>query len=512
MLFNSTAFLFAFLPVVLVGFLALQRLGHTTAIMVWLTLCSLFFYGWWNPVYLLLILFSAAVNFSLARVMTKHHETGFSWVLAAGVSFNLGLLAYFKYVNFFLENARVLLGGDYNFTHIVLPLAISFYTFQQITYLVDTRKGLTKDHSILEYLLFVSFFPQLIAGPIVHHSEMLSQFKSLGISRGTARNLAIGLSILAIGLFKKVVIADGLAQYATPVFTMAAAGATLSTLDVLAGSFSYAFQLYFDFSGYSDMAIGLACLFGLKLPVNFYSPFRAQNISDFWRTWHASLSRFLRDYVYTPLGGFLCSPSRQRFNLFCTMFVGGIWHGAGWTFVVYGVLHGCYVVIHQLWRVKVSGPLELVGNRHYQFTAQILTFLVVVMSLIVFRSDSMTTAVHIFSCLTDINGVVFEADYMAAIQRSGLFRIVSTLPLTVTPAWFVANVLWLSLAACWILPNTQQLFAAQQVTLQKTKMGRPAVLRLEWRNSPAWMAFTALLITVSFMNLNSVSEFLYFQF
>jgi alginate O-acetyltransferase complex protein AlgI len=512
MLFNSIEFLFFFLPVVLVVFLLLQKVGNLRLILLWMVASSMFFYAWWNPVYLLLLIFSACVNYSLGLVLARGgKDQGRHW-LVLGVLFNLGLLGYFKYANFFIDNIRVVMDLSFNFKNIILPLGISFFTFQKIAYLVDARKGLTGDHGFLEYCLFVAFFPQLIAGPIVHHREMLSQFKNLTDRSGTYANITIGLSILAVGLFKKVVVADGFAHFATPVFNLAAQGKALSTLDAVAGTFSYAFQLYFDFSGYSDMAIGLSCLFGLKLPVNFFSPYRAQNISDFWRMWHATLSRFLRDYVYSALGGFFCSPRRQRFNLFATMFIGGVWHGAGWTFVVYGLCHGTYVVVHQLWRIKVSGPLRLVGRTEYKAAAQLFTFLVVALTLVVFRADSLASAGRILGALFHWNGVHFVPEYLAALKTNTTLEFTTMLfggPYVVTVIFLC---LALALAFCWLLPSTYQLFRRCEVAIDKPLAGREPVIGLQWQASSAWAVFIAVLVVASMLNLTQVSEFLYFQF
>lgn len=512
MLFNSPEFLIVFLPVALLVFLALQRMGQGRLVIVWLILVSLFFYGWWNPRYLLLLAFSGGVNYSLGLALSRSRGRPDKFLLPLGILFNLGLLAYFKYANFFLGNIGVLFDNNFNFEHIILPLAISFYTFQQITYLVDTRKGLTEPHGFLDYCLFVSFFPQLIAGPIVHHGEMLTQFRNIATPGKTSRNLAIGYSILVIGLFKKVVIADSFAQFSTPIFNLASGGQALYTLDALAGIFSYAFQLYFDFSGYSDMAIGLACLFGIKLPVNFFSPYRAQNISDFWRMWHATLSRFLRDYVYSPLGGFLCSPGRQRFNLFTTMFVGGVWHGAGWTFVVYGLCHGIYTVIHQLWRIRVSGPLGLVGNRYYRAASQLLTFLLVVFTLALFRSDSLTAAGHLYTGLWTFGGAEFTSAYLTPLKWTSIFKFEEIIFPGIQATTMVYSLLGLALVACWFLPSTYQLFQHCEVAIDKPRAGRPPVFDLKWRPNIGWALFIALLALISSLNLTTVSEFLYFQF
>jgi alginate O-acetyltransferase complex protein AlgI len=510
MLFNSIEFLFFYLPVVLLVFLYLRRLGSCRLLMAWLVLVSLFFYAWWNPVYLLLLLFSAGVNYSIGLMLVSSSRSR-AW-LAAGVLFNLGLLAYFKYAGFFLENLNTAFELGWNVQHIILPLAISFYTFQQITYLVDTRKGLTEAHGFLEYCLFVSFFPQLIAGPIVHHSEMFAQFKLLAQRRDTSKDLAIGGSILVIGLFKKVVIADSFALLASPVFTLASAQGELSMIDALTGTFAYAFQLYFDFSGYSDMAIGLACLFGLRLPVNFFSPYRAQNISDFWRMWHATLSRFLRDYVYMPLGGFICSPRRQRFNLFMTMFVGGVWHGAGWTFVMYGICHGAYVVLHQLWRIRVSGPLDLLQSNAYKAAAQAFTFVVVVLTLVLFRSDSVQTAGNMYVHLFGLDGWAFSPQLLVQFERSNLFRIVEIMAPALSAVSLVCGLLVLALLACWVLPSTYQLFERYEVTISQPACGRQAVWDLRWNPDRRWAVFVACLALAACLNLSQVSEFLYFQF
>lgn len=510
MLFNSIEFLVFFLPIALIVFLLLQRTGRTKLIFLWLTACSIFFYAWWNPVYVLLIAFSVVVNYATGCSLAVNR--GSRALLAGGLLFNLGLLAYFKYAGFLLSGVNDALDLGFNFQNIILPLAISFYTFQQITYLVDISKGKVEAHSFIDYCLFVTFFPQLIAGPIVHHSEMLAQFRGLAVPGNTRKNLVVGFSILFIGLFKKVVIADSFALFASPVFSAAASGQYLLSMDVLVGVFSYAFQLYFDFSGYSDMAIGLACLFGIKLPVNFFSPYRAQNISDFWRMWHATLSRFLRDYVYAPLGGYFCSPGRQRVNLFSTMFFGGVWHGAGWTFVVYGVLHGVYVVVHQLWRIKVSGPLGLVGNRYYQYLAQIFTFLVVALTLIFFRADSVGTALHVFESMSHWGESLFSDAYLNIVKASNLIYMAGIILPGLAVEGVLSGVLILALSVCWLLPNTYQLFSQCDVMLDDFKAGRPPVLKFHWSPNARWGLAMAIMALVSLMNLTQVSEFLYFQF
>ncbi len=305
MLFNSFEFLFLFLPLTLVGFFLSSRIGRETGIL-WLVAASLFFYGWWNPVYLWLIVGSTLGNYLIgarigAALADSHRRQARFW-LVLGVSANLALLGWFKYAHFFLDTINQFSGSEFTLPAIVLPLAISFFTFQQIAYLVDTWRGIQPEHRLSHYLLFVTFFPQLIAGPIVHHKEMLPQFLTTGETATRWSDLAVGLTIFALGLFKKAVLADGIAPYATPVFDAAARGETLTLLQAWGGALAYTLQLYFDFSGYSDMAIGAARMFGIRLPLNFHSPYKATSIVEFWRRWHMTLSRFLRDYLYIPLG------------------------------------------------------------------------------------------------------------------------------------------------------------------------------------------------------------------
>ncbi len=462
--------------------------------------------------YVPLILLSMMVNLTLGRRLVAGAATGGKWLLVVGVAFNLGLLGYFKYFNFFVSNLNLLMETSFMVEHIVLPLAISFYTFQQITYIVDSYKGVTKPHSLLEFSLFVTFFPQLIAGPIVHHSEMLDQYRALDKAPLRGRKLVVGLSIISIGLFKKVVIADGFSLFALPVFEAGTALGALNSVDVFIGLFAYTFQLYFDFSGYSDMAIGRACLFGIKLPVNFFSAYRARNIGEFWRMWHATLARFLREYVFTPLGGFVRNRFRQRFNLLITMVLSGIWHGAGWTFVVFGVLHGVLVVAQRMWQTSVSKPFKLPGNHAYLMSMQVATFLTFVFSLLFFRAESLDVALHLLNQLVYWEGVAISETYLQALHGS---KWIDALVFTGASTWATElglALLSLALLVCWCLPNTFQLFEVEEVTLTRLRAGRPPVLALQWRANTGWAIYIGVLLALSAMNLTEVSEFLYFQF
>lgn len=299
MLFNSYFFIFVFLPVTLIVFFALGRGREKRAAIAWLVAASLFFYGWWNPAYLGLIIFSILFNFTIGTVLGGHRKSMVKKsALTFGVVANLSVLAYFKYAGFFLANLNAALGSVYSVGKIILPLGISFFTFTQIAFLVDAYRGEAREYKFLQYALFVAYFPHLIAGPVLHHKEIMPQFGHSSIYRFDALNFSAGLTYFVLGLFKKVNIADGIAVFATPVFAAASSGAPLSTMDAWGGALAYTFQLYFDFSGYSDMAIGLALMMGVRLPLNFDSPYKAVNIIDFWRRWHMTLSRFLRDYLY----------------------------------------------------------------------------------------------------------------------------------------------------------------------------------------------------------------------
>jgi len=353
MLFNSYIFIFAFLPITFCIYFTLAKYKSGEMAIRFLVIASLFFYGWWNPAYLALIMLSISVNYFIgeaivrSRTISKNNYT--KCLFISGLIFNLGLLAYFKYANFIIENINLFFGFTSQINEIILPLAISFFTFQQVAYLVDTYKGITKEFKFTHYVLFVTFFPQLIAGPIVHHKEMLPQFMKLGNMKPNLDNIVIGANIFALGLFKKVVLADGIAQYSSPVFNAALTGEPMSLFVAWGGALAYTFQLYFDFSGYSDMAIGIARMFGIRLPLNFFSPYKSLSIIEFWRRWHITLSRFLRDYVYFSLGGNRKGKAHRYINLFTTMLLGGLWHGAGWTFILWGGLHGLYLVTNHAW-------------------------------------------------------------------------------------------------------------------------------------------------------------------
>lgn len=399
MLFNSPEFIFAFLPVAFLVYFGLNALRLNIIARAWLVGCNLFFYAWWTLDYLPLLLISMAFNYAVGSElgrMVRRERTRVSpkLVLAAGIAANLGALGYYKYADFALRNWDALTGQSHPALNILLPLAISFFTFQQIAYLVDSYRGETSEYNLLNYALFVSFFPQLIAGPIVHHSEMMTQFAARRNVILNKRNVLGGIIIFALGLFKKVVVADTFAGWADAGFDGA------QTLDFFAAwgaSLSYTFQLYFDFSGYCDMAYGAALMFNIRLPINFFSPYKALDIQDFWRRWHITLGRFLRDYVYIPLGGNRSGEFRTYQNLIVTFTLGGLWHGASWMFVIWGLMHGVALALHRGWKA--------LGLRMPRPLAWIVTFLFVNTAWVFFRATDMASARRVLAGMVDVGSI-----------------------------------------------------------------------------------------------------------
>lgn len=399
MLFNSYEFIFIFLPITFFLYFYLNNKRLTQASKGFLVFSSLFFYSWWNILYLPLILASMLFNYIIGGILANNKkntnkEFTRKGVLTFGILANIGLLAYFKYADFFLENINLLTSNNLDLLNLALPLAISFYTFQQIAYLVDSYRKETTEYDFLNYAVFVTFFPQLIAGPIVHHSEMMPQFAKTKNKVINYKNIALGLFIFSIGLFKKVVIADTFAVWATAGFDIAT---SLNLFEAWVTSLSYTFQLYFDFSGYTDMAIGIALLFNIKLPINFNSPYKATSIQDFWRRWHITLSRFLKDYIYIPLGGNKKSKTRTYTNLMATFIIGGLWHGAAWTFVLWGFLHGFALVIHRLW--------SHLGFKLWTWLSWLITFNFINISWVFFRANEWKDAVKVLKGMLNLNTV-----------------------------------------------------------------------------------------------------------
>lgn len=445
-------------------------------------------------------------------------------ILIFGIASNLALLGYFKYANFFVEQLNLVIATSYNLEKIILPLAISFFTFQQIAYLVDAHKGETKEYDFLQYCLFVSFFPQLIAGPIVHHKEMMPQFFKDTLYKIKAEHIAIGLTIFTIGLFKKVVIADEVALYATPIFSASEQGISLSLFEAWFGALAYTLQLYFDFSGYSDMAIGIARMFGILLPLNFHSPYKSKNIIEFWRHWHMTLSKFLRDYVYIPFGGSRLGKVKRYRNLMLTMTLGGIWHGAGWPFILWGLLHGSYLIINHSWHAlrkavghDLQGKESLLGI----ISARLITFIAVVFGWVLFRAESFDSATNIYMSMIGGNGLTLPSFISTYVQPYISFfneNNIKFIGVIQNPelANFTDGTLTilLGLLVATILPNTQQIMSNYTPTLlSETDLSINKNFKLLlWKPTFVHLVITITIFCYSIFSMSKVSEFLYFNF
>ncbi|QKF67784.1 membrane-bound O-acyl transferase, MBOAT family [Arcobacter venerupis] len=488
MLFNSYEFIFAFLPITFFIYFYLNHKRLIVASKGFLVFSSLFFYSWWNIAYLPLILISILFNYVIGNSLNKgieENKKSFSKksILIFGIVCNIGLLGYFKYADFFIENFNFAIGTNVNLLHLLLPLAISFFTFQQIAYLVDSYRQETKEYDFLNYALFVTFFPQLIAGPIVHHKEMMPQFANNRNMVKNYRNIALGLFIFSIGLFKKVVIADTFAVWANAGFDTAT---TLNLFEAWATSLSYTFQLYFDFSGYTDMAIGIALLFNIKLPINFNSPYKALNIQDFWRRWHITLSRFLKEYVYIPLGGNKKSSFRTYSNLLATFVIGGFWHGAGWTFLFWGFLHGIALIIHRLW--------SSFGFKMWTWLAWLITFNFVNIAWVFFRAKEWDDAVKVLGSMFSLDNVVLPNVLASKLSFLSNYNIGF--------GGLVENIQGNNFTPIWLI------FGFILILFFENSMEKGKEFKINYKT----LILTFICLTAGLLSLNKVSEFLYFNF
>lgn len=388
MLFNSQALILGLLPLALAGwYLAPTRRFRQ----VWVIVASLVFYAFWDVRFVPLLVGLTFANWIVARAHAGHPR---GWWADVGIAMNLAVLGWVKYANFVADNVAWILGGRHGHWDIILPLGVSFYVFQKISYLVDLRHGRAKTYPLADFFLFVTFFPQLVAGPLVRHNEVIWQFARDPRRPEMAENLARGLTLFTIGVVKKVGIADTIAPLADAAFARAAGPEALGAGDAWLGAIAYTLQIYFDFSGYSDMAIGLALMFGLQLPMNFNAPYRAASIRDFWRRWHMTLSRFLRDYLYVPLGGNRAGAARQAVNVVVTMLLGGLWHGAAWTFVAWGGLHGVALAVNGAW--------NRAGLRLPWVLGWALTMLFVVAGWVLFRAPDFATAARMLLAMAGL--------------------------------------------------------------------------------------------------------------
>lgn len=515
MLFNSTEFIFVYLPLIFSAFLLILRLfGYGTSV-YFLAAASLAFYGYWNPVYLLLIGSSILVNYGLGKFLGPHEGPFRPYrrqLLTLGIAFNVALLGYFKYSQMLTDAWFFVAGGDPPDLNVVLPLAISFFTFQQIAYLVDTYQGrlesIEGDRS--EYVLFVTFFPQLIAGPIVHYRRIVPQFRQAWRSRLSAHELAIGLSIFFIGLFKKVAIADGLGEHSLQLFQRLEAGYTLTPPEAAGALLSYTLEIYFDFSGYSDMAIGLGRMFCIRLPINFYSPYKSGSVREYWRRWNITLGAFFRDYLYVPLGGSRRGEFRADINTVIVMTLSGLWHGAGWNFIVWGFMHGCVMVLERLFkpaknRLKTALSSIPFGSLFMVGISRIYLFLMIMMLFAVFRLTTLNDILYIWGQILSLElNMLAELwkDYATEMVRVW-DRVSRGMSVNINDEVSWANTLALSLLVVFFMPNTLQLFNVEEDSDESTQ-------RLTWWNAlivgalGAW----AIILVLS----STAKEFIYFAF
>lgn len=485
MLFSSLPFLFGFLPLTILAVYVARRFAGPRAAVCILLVASLIFYSWQTPVYFFLIAGSIIINFGLGRKIAAVNSKP---LLISGVAFNLGLLGWFKYIGLFSSTLSDLTRADITISGVILPLAISFFTFQQIAYLADCYKYGNRQYKFLDYALFVAFFPQLIAGPIVHHKDLAPQFSAPRFAKFLPEDIMAGVFLFSIGLAKKVLIADGLAPLADGVFDAAATGSAIVSIEAWIAVAAYSFQIYFDFSGYSDMALGLAFLFGVRLPMNFSSPYKAKSIVDFWHRWHITLSTFLRDYLYIPLGGNRLGGIYRYRNLFIVMLLGGLWHGAAWTFVVWGGLHGLYLCINHYWD-KICGK----DTNLSPVLATILTFGAVSLAWIFFRADSFDAA---FVMLSALGG--FTDGAVSVLSPTDLYSI----PILAIAAFLV-----------WCTPNALECLekfkshAALPVNVSSNSTGG-AVLSIATSAALGVLFASAVFILLT----SGPYEFIYFQF
>jgi alginate O-acetyltransferase complex protein AlgI len=494
MIFSSFEFICIFLPAIIILLLVLNR-KNRTAISCVVIIFSLYFYSFSNSFWLFILIFSIIFNFSVGKLLIYRSS---NLILFIGVFINLLLLIYFKYTNFFIQNFSDLFSIEYKSLDIILPIGISFFTFQQIAFLVDAKKQKIKNPSFVNYTLFVSFFPQLIAGPIILYGDIIEQLEKKISLRFFSKNFIIGLLIFNIGLFKKLCIADTLELFSNPIFTLAETNQTLTFLESWSGLISYSFQIYFDFSGYSDMAIGLAKIFGITLPINFNSPYKSYSIIEFWKKWHITLSNFFKLYVYFPIGGNKTGVVRQLINIFFVMLLAGFWHGASWNFVVWGGAHGIFIIMNHTWRIVTKGWYEKSFVKYFNL---LLTFLCVTLAWAFFRAETVNGALNIISgCFSSIN-----------INLSLFFnqnQIDYYLPYVYQIKWFV-----LLFLIVWVFPNTNQILSYLESSNYRKKSITIYKYKIITNNSYIFLVIVSFFLFIASFPSNQLNQpFIYFQF
>lgn len=481
-----------------------------------LALSSLVFYAAWDWTYLWVIATSITFNYLCGQLISTIEEVKKrKFVLTFSIMTNLLLLGCFKYTNFVVDNVSSLAGQRVSCVDIILPLGISFFTFQQIAYLVDVYRREAVEHRFHHYVLFVSFFPQLIAGPIVHHKEMMPQFVAGNAGLFRTDWVSLGVAVFSVGVAKKVLIADTIASYAGPVFDAAAVGTAIPLIEAWGGTLAYTFQIYFDFSAYSDMAIGLGLIFGIRLPINFNSPYKAGSLIDFWRRWHITLSRFLRDYLYIPLGGNRKGNFRRYLNLLLVMLLGGLWHGAGWTFIIWGGLHGFGLLTNHAWR-RAFPVNNGNGTRRVLWHAAsvCVTFLFVSVTWVFFRSADIGTAMNVLSGMAGLNGVVIPDVYAPYLGSLGPWLVQFGVRFeTVVLFQGFQQLLWIAVLLLIVMfcPNTLNWAGYNPIQDADLRRANRNTL-LSWRPTFAWSIALAGLSLLSLMLMSDAGDFLYYQF
>lgn len=521
-LFHSLEFVFLFLPSVLAAYYFFARKQNTNMIIYVLLAASLFFYGFWSVYYLSLLALSTIFNFFLGRLISDSQKPQKKIFLILGLVFNLGALAYFKYLDFSISSLNFVFNLQIPLQHILLPIGISFFSFQKIAYLVDCYKEKVERYKFLEYALFVTFFPQLVAGPIVHHKDIMPQLLHPKESLKQVK-WAEALSLFILGLSKKLLLADQFAGFADKYYNSIAQNISLTSLDAWVGSLSYTLQIYFDFSGYSDMALGLGLFFGLYLPINFFSPYKSLNIINFWRTWHMTLSHFLRDYLYISLGGNRCGLIRRYFNLFMTMLLGGLWHGASWNFVLWGAIHGSYLIVNHFF--------QFIGKKlQYNFIIKIfrstivswfITFTAVSLAWIPFRAKTLSDTWNTFKLLTNFQTLksstlfnLMEIKKLETVFSDTVLRNIFDFKYFTWQFWplelysfKIGPFYWMMLGIFIVLlmPNNMELFSFRK--------NSSSLIKLSWGANLSWAIFIGLLLFFSIQKMSEpLNEFIYFQF
>ncbi len=549
MLFNSLPFIFLFVPVLLTGFMILSLLDSRSASLRWIVVCSMIFYGLWAPINLAFVMCSMVFNYLLAVQIRNcikqeyRREKLANVLLALGIVANLCFLGYFKYKNFFADNLNEVFGLSLEITKVVLPLGISFITFQKIGFLIDVRSKIVKDFSLDNFFVFVFFFPQLIAGPIVHYREMMPQFDRFSL-RLSSENFVIGICLFSLGLFKKVILADGVASYVSPGFSAAAQGEPVELFVAWTSALAFTFQVYFDFSGYTDMALGLARVFGITLPMNFNSPLKASSIIEFWSRWHITLTRFLTAYIYTPLvirltrtrmsnGKSVLATTSSAVGAFIilvswptmlTMLISGLWHGAGFNYILWGGFHGALLIINHAWRQWHPKWPVIIYEKVMNPIGFALTFISIVFTMVVFRAGTVTEAYGVYQGMLGLNGANVPVAILS--QMGPLSEVLLSLGVTSdfgSGRNFISSLFWI--LALFIIavfaPNSMEIMRRVEPALyfdadidhgNKLRFFACRQKAAIFSLSNRWAFCIALIFLIGVLGLSRPSEFLYWQF